>query len=128
MAAISLGRPAALPINSGIIAPSKSDPSAARLGGRDLDAILTDELAAEVQPDEATAFGHRRQLFVGQIAGRGGDGMGVGMGGQQRAARKPRHIPEPRLVEVAEIKEDAKAFAFRQEPLARLRQPRPGIG
>ena len=67
------------------------------------------------------------KLAVGQVAGRRRHRMGVGMGGDQRRIRKRRHIVEPGLVQVAQIDDHAQRIAFAHQPLARRRQPRPGV-
>ncbi len=61
--------------------------------------ILAQHRDSEVEPDYAIRFSDRVQLFVGQVARQGAEGMDVRMGRHQWCIGEGSYVPEALLVE-----------------------------
>ena len=94
-----------------------------RVGG----AVGAQEAHAEVDADDAAGLADRVELIVRQVARRGAQGVRVRVRRDERRKRERRDVPEPRLVQMREVDEDAEAVAGVHELPPRVCEPGPRI-
>ena len=93
-------------------------------------AVGAEEAGVEVDADEAAALADRAQLVVGEVARRGAQRVGAGVGGDERRAAVLERVdvPEPAAVQVGDVDEDPQLVAGRDERRPALERPGPSSG
>src|SRR5919107_5144564 len=90
--------------------------------------VRAQESRREIDSGEAPRFPDGRKLPVREVARMGADCMRVGVAGDERRVRHPRHVPEALLGEVGQIDEYLQLIAAPDELAPELRQPAADIG
>ena len=86
-------------------------------------AVIAQENAIVIEPDEAAAPHHLFDLCVRQVALVRADRAGVGVRGDERPFRRFEHVRKPRIIEVRNVDEYPAALHLAHGIAAEGRQP-----
>ncbi len=90
--------------------------------------VLAQERRGEIHADHAARPGDGVELLVGQVARRGAQRVRVRVRGDDRRVRGAHDVPEPGLVQMRDVDQDAEAVARADEAEPRRGQSRAGVG
>ncbi len=90
--------------------------------------VGAEKASGEVEPDHAVAVADRLELFGREVARARGQGVDVGMGGDQRGGGELGDVPEAALGDVREVDEDALGVTGGDQALAGLGEAGAEIG